>query len=418
MKKVSILFIATLAMISCGNTYTAKNVTLNDVNDSMNYALGVVNGAQIKMMHLQGDSSKATISAFIDAMQRGYDGKVEELSEAASAGKNIGQAVKASEKNGLADNKAWALNEQMFFQGMVNALYEDTTVMTNDIARDYFQSAYQMMGEPNDSIEPAGCTKKAKCMDKAKTVTLANIEDSLNYAFGFLNGNEIRMYILANDSDGSMIQEFVTYVNKGLKSKDSNPQLINMGEQIGKTIKEQETQGLIGEPSLATDFELIKQGFINGMYGKTFAFTGEEAGQYIQNTMNNIKYGNVKAEGEKYLAQNALKEGVTTTESGLQYEVITMGNGPKPTAESTVKVHYHGTLIDGTVFDSSVERGEPISFPLNGVIKGWTEGLQLMPVGSKFKFYIPQELAYGANNMGQIPPYSTLIFEVELLGIE
>ena len=223
MKKVSILFIATLAMISCGNTYTAKNVTLNDVNDSMNYALGVVNGAQIKMMHLQGDSSKATISAFIDAMQRGYDGKVEELSEAASAGKNIGQAVKASEKNGLADNKAWALNEQMFFQGMVNALYEDTTVMTNDIARDYFQSAYQMMGEPNDSIEPAGCTKKAKCMDKAKTVTLANIEDSLNYAFGFLNGNEIRMYILANDSDGSMIQEFITYVNKGLKSKDSNP---------------------------------------------------------------------------------------------------------------------------------------------------------------------------------------------------
>jgi FKBP-type peptidyl-prolyl cis-trans isomerase FklB len=95
-----------------------------------------------------------------------------------------------------------------------------------------------------------------------------------------------------------------------------------------------------------------------------------------------------------------------------------MGKGKKPAATDRVKVHYHGTLIDGTVFDSSVDRGEPITFGLNQVIKGWTEGVQLMPVGSKFRFYIPQELAYGAQNAGSIPPYSTLIFEVELLGIE
>ncbi|MBR1996526.1 MAG: FKBP-type peptidyl-prolyl cis-trans isomerase, partial [Paludibacteraceae bacterium] len=109
---------------------------------------------------------------------------------------------------------------------------------------------------------------------------------------------------------------------------------------------------------------------------------------------------------------------VTTTESGLQYEVLKMGKGKKPAATDRVKVHYHGTLIDGTVFDSSVDRGEPIVFGLNQVIKGWTEGVQLMPVGSKFRFYIPQELGYGAQNAGSIPPYSTLIFEVELLGIE
>ena len=106
-----------------------------------------------------------------------------------------------------------------------------------------------------------------------------------------------------------------------------------------------------------------------------------------------------------------------TTESGLQDEVIKEGKGPKPTADSKVKVHYHGTLIDGTVFDSSVDRGEPIEFSLNQVIKGWTEGVQLMPVGSKYKFYIPQDLGYGSRAAGQIPPYSTLIFEVELLGI-
>lgn len=126
-----------------------------------------------------------------------------------------------------------------------------------------------------------------------------------------------------------------------------------------------------------------------------------------------------KAEGEAFLAENAKKEGVTVTDSGLQYEVITMGDGEKPKPENTVKVHYKGTLIDGTEFDSSYSRGQPISFPLNGVIKGWTEGVALMPVGSKFKFFIPSELAYGERGAGaKIGADATLIFEVELLAIE
>ena len=136
-------------------------------------------------------------------------------------------------------------------------------------------------------------------------------------------------------------------------------------------------------------------------------------------TLNRIKFGDTKEQGLKFLEENKLKEGVVVTESGLQYEVLTMGNGKKPSETDRVKVHYHGTLIDGTVFDSSVERGEPIVFGLNQVIKGWTEGVQLMPVGSKFRFYIPYELGYGERGAGQqIPPYATLIFEVELLGIE
>ncbi len=124
-------------------------------------------------------------------------------------------------------------------------------------------------------------------------------------------------------------------------------------------------------------------------------------------------------EGEKFLAENAKKQGVFTTASGLQYEVIKMGDGPKPKATDKVKTHYHGTLINGKVFDSSVERGEPISFPLANVIPGWTEALQLMPVGSKFRLFIPYQLAYGERGAGaDIKPYSALIFEVELLGIE
>ena len=125
-----------------------------------------------------------------------------------------------------------------------------------------------------------------------------------------------------------------------------------------------------------------------------------------------------KAEGEKYLADHAKKEGVMVTESGLQYEVMSEGEGAKPVATDVVKVHYKGTLLDGTEFDSSYSRNEPTTFPLNRVIPGWTEGLQLMPVGSKYKFTIPSDLAYGDRDLGKIPANSTLIFEVELLEIQ
>ena len=417
MKKLAIILIAAVAMISCGNTYTGKTVDLTNQNDSMNYALGVVNGAQMKMYQLRNDSSMETVTEFIDALQRGYDGKVEELSEAGSIGRNIGQAIKNAEKNGLADNPAWAINQKIFFQGLVNGLRHDTTVMKSEDARNYFQTQYQNSSVLNDSIKP-GKVVKSKCIYKVKTIALNTQNDSINYAFGYLNGDEIARYVLLLDTTGQLTKDFITNINKGLKSTVKNPQIVNMGEQIGKNIKAQEAQGLIGEPSLATDFVLIKQGFINGLLGFTEQMDGTQAGEYIQNTMNTIKYGTVKEDGEKFLAENVLKEGVTTTESGLQYEVIKMGRGKKPTATDKVKVHYHGTLIDGTVFDSSVERGEPTSFGLNQVIKGWTEGLQLMPVGSKFRFYIPQELGYGAQAAGSIPPYSTLIFEVELLSIE
>ena len=125
-----------------------------------------------------------------------------------------------------------------------------------------------------------------------------------------------------------------------------------------------------------------------------------------------------KQKGEAFLAENAKRQGVKTTASGLQYEVLEATLGQKPKATDTVKVHYEGTLIDGTVFDSSYRRGEPISFALNQVIKGWTEGLQLMSVGSKYKLFIPYQLAYGEQGAGgSIPPYAALIFTVELLGI-
>jgi len=141
---------------------------------------------------------------------------------------------------------------------------------------------------------------------------------------------------------------------------------------------------------------------------------------YYFTSMNNQKVAqeNIKI-GSAFLAENKLKEGVTTTESGLQYQVLAKGDGTRhPKATDTVTVHYHGTLIDGTVFDSSVERGEPIAFPLNRVIKGWTEGVQLMVTGEKTRFFIPSELAYGNRSTGKITGGSVLIFDVELISID
>lgn len=157
--------------------------------------------------------------------------------------------------------------------------------------------------------------------------------------------------------------------------------------------------------------------------GETMKYSPEQANEIIQQYIQELttsKFEVYKQEGEKFLAENAKKEGVTTTASGLQYEVIELGTGEKPKSTDTVNVHYHGTLIDGTVFDSSVTRGIPATFGVHQVIKGWTEALQLMPVGSKYRLYIPEDLAYGAHPHpgGAIKPFMTLIFDVELLGIE
>jgi FKBP-type peptidyl-prolyl cis-trans isomerase FklB len=151
-------------------------------------------------------------------------------------------------------------------------------------------------------------------------------------------------------------------------------------------------------------------------------FTPQEANEKIQlylNGINESKFEKYKSEGEKFLASNANEEGVTTLESGLQYKVIETGSGEKPQATSQVTVHYHGTLINGDVFDSSIERGTPATFGVNQVIKGWTEALQLMEAGSKWRLFIPQDLAYGANPHagGPIKPFMALIFDVELISI-
>lgn len=198
-------------------------------------------------------------------------------------------------------------------------------------------------------------------------------------------------------------------------SQDINAVSYCVGMSIAGSLVQQNLEGI--------STEALAEAINDVFEGKQPKYNAEEANAIIQNYLAQAaeeKFAVYKKEGEDFLAENFKKEGVQTTLSGLQYEVLTKGDGSKPGAQDMVTVHYHGTLIDGTVFDSSVQRGEPATFGVHQVIPGWTEALQLMNVGSKYRLYIPQELAYGSHPHpgGAIKPYMALIFDVELLAIK
>ena len=271
----------------------------------------------------------------------------------------------------------------------------------------------------------------ASCTAQAPKAEFKNEIDSLSYMFGVANTQGLDYYISGQlGVDTTYMADFIAGVVAGVNQNTPKDVAYNAGLQIGQQITGRIIEGInnqlfAGDSTQALNQDNFIAGFVSALKKKPGMVTPEEASAYVQTHADAIKakaleakYGENKAAGEKFLAENAKKEGVKTTESGLQYKVIKEGKGAIPTETSTVKVHYKGTLVDGTEFDSSYNRNEPTSFRANQVIKGWTEALTMMPVGSKWELYIPQELAYGARETGDIKPFSTLIFEVELLEIE
>ncbi len=257
--------------------------------------------------------------------------------------------------------------------------------------------------------------------------------DTLSYAIGMSQSQGLMDYLAnAKGVDTTYIAEFLQGVNDGANAGDDKKKAayfagIEIGQQIANNMMKGLNYNLFGEDSTQTvSLNNFMAGFVSGVTGKDSKMTVNEADSVAEVLFQRIKaksqekqFGANKAEGAKFLAANAKKEGVKTLPCGVQYKVLKDGNGAMPADTSIVVVNYEGRLIDGTVFDSNKSHGgEPATFRVGQVIKGWQEALKAMPVGSEWEIYIPQELAYGANQQGSIPPFSLLIFKVELLEVK
>lgn len=266
--------------------------------------------------------------------------------------------------------------------------------------------------------------KKEEVVEKVDTVSMADF----SYAYGIAQTNGLVNYLAQRMGvDTAYMSDFLqgfeqTEMTDADKKEKARLAGIEIRQQVENQIVKQVNRQINDSIDLLHK-DLFVQGFRESLAG-TARLTSDSAQaiankqiEYYQKVKMEAKYGQNRIDGENFLKANAKKDSVQTTASGLQYKILTVGTGATPTANQKVKVNYEGRLLDGTVFDSSYKRGKPAEFACSQVIKGWTEALTMMPVGSKWELYIPQELGYGAREAGKIPPLSTLIFTVELLEI-
>lgn len=270
----------------------------------------------------------------------------------------------------------------------------------------------------------------ASCTAQSPKASLKTNVDSLSYAIGMAGTQGLDQFLLQQGVDSALIADFIKGFNEGARKTDPKDVAYVLGMQVGYTVSNQWVKGfnqqIFGNDSTKElSREDMLAGFVDGVANRENVMTKLAATTYKEKQMEAfreqalaVEFADNKEAGEKFLAENKTKEGVQTTPSGLQYKIIKKGNGAVPADTSRVEVNYRGTLIDGTEFDSSYKRKKPATFLANRVIKGWTEALTMMPVGSKWELYIPYELAYGSRQSGKIKPFSALIFEVELLGIK
>ena len=267
------------------------------------------------------------------------------------------------------------------------------------------------------------------CGNSTPKANLKSDVDTLSYVFGMARTQGLKEYLTQTGVDTTYMADFIKGLNEGANSGDDKKKAAYYaGIQIGQQSANQWVSGmnreLFGDDSTKTiSLKNLMAGFVSGIKANGI-MTVDSAQVLAQSMMSTIKakelektYGGNKEAGEKFLAANKTKEGVKTLPSGVQYKVIKEGNGPIPADTSLVKVHYEGKTVEGKVFDSSYERGEPINLRCNQTIKGWTDAMVHMPAGSVWEVFIPQDLAYGEREQGDIKPFSALIFKIELLEV-
>ena len=273
------------------------------------------------------------------------------------------------------------------------------------------------------AIVAAGMVSCGKSTPRAD---LKSDVDTLSYAIGMAQTQGLKEYLVERmDVDTTYMKEFIKGLNEGANAGDDKKKAayyagIQIGQQISNIMMKNINREIFGNDSTKTiSLKNFMAGFVSGVTGKNGLMTPEQANQTTQTKMQEIKakemmkqYGPNKEKGEKFLAENAKKEGVKTLPSGVQYKVIKEGSGSIPADTSKVKVNYEGRTIDGKVFDSSYKRNQPLTLRCNQTIKGWTDAMVHMPVGSVWEVYIPQDLAYGEREQGDIKPFSVLIFKI------
>jgi len=271
----------------------------------------------------------------------------------------------------------------------------------------------------------------SSCGNTTPRASLKNEVDTLSYAIGMAQTQGLKEYLIGSlDVDTAYMDEFIKGLNEGANAGDNKKKAayyagIQIGQQIANRMVKGINHEVFGDDSTKTiSLKNFMAGFISGTTGKKGLMTVDSAQMVAQRLISTVKakelektYGPNKEAGEKFLAENAKKEGVKTLPSGVQYKVLKEGTGAIPADTSLVKVNYEGRLINDSIFDSSYQRGEPTTFRANQVIRGWTEALCHMPAGSVWEVYIPQELGYGEREQNVIKPFSTLIFKIELLEV-
>ena len=413
---VAMAFAAGL-FVSC--TSAAPKADLNGASkaDSLAYAIGVAQtqGLQEYLADRMGVDT-TYMGQFVNGVLDGVD--ADEKKSAYYAGTQIGQQVVNQIIPGVTGElfagKEGELNKKNFTDAFVAGVTEKGMKMTPAEAQNKAMSLMTAIRENNDS-----------------TANLKAEIDTFSYAMGLAQTQGLKGFLMYRMGvDTTYMADFVKGLKIGLKAGDNAKQTafyagIQIGQQVGNQIIPGVSHEVFGDSEELVDKNFFLAGFIAGVTGKNLSMDPMEAQMTAMTLMEEIKnarfeeqFGDNKAQGVAFLDSIAQTEGVVKTESGLCYKVITKGKGAIPSNTDKVKVHYRGTLIDGTEFDSSYSRNEPTTFRANQVIAGWTEALTMMPVGSKWMLYIPQELAYGSRDMGTIKPFSTLVFEVELLEIE